>query len=163
MTIRILATSLLLMLASCFVGENNENGFRTSEPNKMAQLKVELSARGIPFREDDRGFIMYDKKYKESFEAIRDQLSSEMAMKFEDPVHNALALKVLADMGIQGRIDKRQDGEWVAWHPRSNQEGRESQERIHEAFVASMQSQRSEECTQKSASATVSTLGHVAC
>lgn len=161
--IRLFATALLLMLAACHLSEGNELGFRTSDPGRMAQIKQALSTRGIPFREDNSGTIIYDKQYKETFQAIVAELDSALAMRFEDPAHNALALKVLADMGIPGRIEKRPDGEWVAWNPRTAQEGREAQERIRAAFIASLEAKTAERCKDKSASATSTDSGRLPC
>lgn len=119
---------------------------------RQEQIKKEMTVRGIPFREDERGFVLYDKKYKAEVGAIERDIDGALAFKYEDPAQNEIALAVLKDMGIKVRTEERTDGPWIVWTPKSADEQRSAQERVQTAIYEAHRKKVDQDCKQRLAS-----------
>jgi hypothetical protein len=104
---------------------NGESGFRSSDPKLMQELQIALTEAQIAFRQDEEGFIRYQKKDAMAVAQILKELSSGIVVKYEDPESNQYLRKLLTSMGLTFRVEKRTDGEWTRWYPKNEEQRKE--------------------------------------
>jgi hypothetical protein len=100
----------------------------------MEEIKRELTERGIPFREDQLGFIEYDRSQAQAVSAVRRDLSNSQSVKYDDPAETAIALQTMKGLGIKAQIEKRPDGDWIRWHPKTADQQRNVEDKINIAI-----------------------------
>ncbi len=111
----------ILVFAACV--DTGERGFKTSDPDFMSELRTSLKRENIPFREDQDGFLMYQRKHEETVNRLRvevaEVINGGVAHNYHDQeAHNYLK-SLLESKGMPYRIEASHDGEMIRWYPES--------------------------------------------
>ena len=97
----------------------------------MREVKAALAASGIPYREDDKGYLRFAAKHAQAVDQIKAQIEKEMstgiAWKVDNPAEREYLSKLLSSMGRKHWVQARDDGEWILWNPQNETEMREVQ------------------------------------
>ncbi len=163
----IAATSLLMVLGFLLeCSYNGEVGFKSSNQKLMQELRVALKEAAIAYREDEEGFITYQKKDEAAVERIikraDQELSGGVAVKYEDTETTQYLRDLLTSMGMKYRVEKRADGEWTRWYPQSEAQGREVHRKVVEHSFELKKQKLSTKCKEASLASRKSADKHVA-
>jgi hypothetical protein len=97
------------------------SGYKSPDPDKMHTLIVYLNEEKIPFIVDVDGFIKYEQSYKdrvwELIEKIEGTRFGTMTRKYDNENHNEIFKDVLTHLNIDFVVDKREDGDHIAYDP----------------------------------------------
>jgi hypothetical protein len=131
---RIGLAAALIGAFGCTAENEPENGFLDSRPEFMEEVALRLEAADIPFRTDAEGYVRYGPRHEPQVRRIRQQIESDMsggiAWKIDEAASREYLATLLASMGRRSWVQPREDGVWVLWHPRSEQEKLEVQMKL---------------------------------
>ncbi len=99
----------------------DEQGYRSSDTEFMAELKLRLSKEKIPFREDRFGFVFYPRKDADKVERLIEAIQGErlrrVGLNFGDPEANAYLQTLLKERGLSYQVETVEGEEWIFWRP----------------------------------------------
>ncbi|MDH5668732.1 MAG: hypothetical protein OEY86_12035 [Nitrospira sp.] len=124
---------LFILLSGCPSGEL---GFKSTDQELMREFQAALNDANITFREDHEGLIRYRHEdavaANEILERLEKELHSGITVKYDDQEATQYLREMLTSLGMKYRVERKPDGEWTRWYPKSSDQNRDISRKVIE-------------------------------